>query len=85
MRRAVGAENVLPWVCVAPIAVLVALSWPAPGLRDERSFLPHSREQLTGASWVDGKDGSKGCLSLDMRRAIECGSRGEAALAHQAW
>jgi hypothetical protein len=50
MRRAVGAANVLLWICVALIAVSVALSWAAPGLRDGRSFLPHSREQLTGAS-----------------------------------
>jgi hypothetical protein len=49
MRRAVGAGNAMLWVCVAPIAVLEALSW-APGLRDEQSFLPHSREQHTGDS-----------------------------------
>ncbi len=51
MRRAVGAANVLLWVYVALIAVLVApLYWAAPGLRDERSFLPHSQEQHTDAS-----------------------------------
>ena len=49
MRRAVGAANVPLWVRVAPIAVSVALSWAALGLRDEWSFLPHSREQHTDA------------------------------------
>ena len=46
----VGAANVPLWVCVALIVVLVALSWAAPGLRDERSFLPHSQQQHTDAS-----------------------------------
>jgi hypothetical protein len=32
------------------IVVSVALSWAAPGLRDERSFLPHSQQQHTDAS-----------------------------------
>lgn len=39
MRRAVGAAKVLLWVCAALIAILIALAWAAPGLRDERSFL----------------------------------------------
>jgi hypothetical protein len=39
MRRAVGAARVLLWVCAALIAILMALAWAAPGLRDERSFL----------------------------------------------
>ncbi len=50
MRRAVGAARAVLWACTALIAVLVALSWAAPGLRDERSFLPHSRQQHTGES-----------------------------------
>ena len=50
MRRAVGAANVLLRVSVALIVVSVALSWAAPGLRDERSFLPHSQQQHTDAS-----------------------------------
>ncbi len=50
MRRAVGAANVPLWVRVAPIAVLMVFAWAAPGLRDERSFLPHSQEQHTDAS-----------------------------------
>jgi type VI protein secretion system component VasK len=39
VRRAVGAAKTLLWVCAALIAVLVALAWAAPGLRDEWSFL----------------------------------------------
>ncbi len=39
MRRAVGVAKVLLWGCAGLMAVLVVLSWAAPGLRDERSFL----------------------------------------------
>ena len=39
MRRAVGVAKVLLWVCAGLMAVLVILSWAAPGLRDESSFL----------------------------------------------
>ena len=50
MRRAVGAAKALLWVCATLIASLRVLAWAAPGLRDERSFLPHSQEQHTDAS-----------------------------------
>lgn len=39
MRRAVGFAKVLLWACAALLAILVVLSWAAPGLRDETSFL----------------------------------------------
>ena len=39
MRRAAGVAKVLLWVCAGLMAILVILSWAAPGLRDERSFL----------------------------------------------
>jgi hypothetical protein len=39
MRRAVGIAKVLLWACAGLMAVLVVLSWAAPGLRDESSFL----------------------------------------------
>ncbi len=39
VRRAVGFAKVLPWACAALLAILVVLSWAAPGLRDETSFL----------------------------------------------
>jgi hypothetical protein len=39
MRRAVGAAKVLLLACAALVAILVAVAWAAPGLRDERSFL----------------------------------------------
>ncbi len=39
MRRAVGAARGVLWACAALMAVLVAVAWVAPGLRDERSFL----------------------------------------------
>jgi hypothetical protein len=39
MRRAVGIAKVLLWACAGLVAILVILSWVAPGLRDERSFL----------------------------------------------
>jgi hypothetical protein len=39
MRRAIGVAKVLLWACAALLAILVVLSWAAPGLRDESSFL----------------------------------------------
>ena len=39
MRRAVGAAKVLLGACAALMAVLVAVAWAAPGLRDDRFFL----------------------------------------------
>lgn len=39
MRRAVGFAKVLLWACAALLAILVVLSWAAPGVRDETSFL----------------------------------------------
>ena len=39
MRRAVGAAKVLLLACAALVAILVAVAWAAPGLRDEPSFL----------------------------------------------
>lgn len=39
MRRTVGAAKVLLLACAALMAVLVGVSWAAPGLREERSFL----------------------------------------------
>jgi hypothetical protein len=39
MRRAVGFAKVLPWVYAGLMAVLIVLSWAAPALRDEISFL----------------------------------------------
>jgi hypothetical protein len=39
MRRAVGISKILLWACAGLMAILVILSWVAPGLRDERSFL----------------------------------------------
>jgi hypothetical protein len=39
MRRLVGVVTVVFWASVALMMVLVVLSWVAPGLRDEQSFL----------------------------------------------
>jgi hypothetical protein len=39
MRRVVGIAKILLWACAGLMAILVILSWVAPGLRDERSFL----------------------------------------------
>ncbi len=39
MRRAVVIAKIVLWACTGLMAILVILSWVAPGLRDERSFL----------------------------------------------
>jgi hypothetical protein len=39
MRRLVRVVTVLFWASVALMTVLVGLSWVAPGLRDEQTFL----------------------------------------------
>ena len=49
MRRAARAAKALLWVCAALIAILIALAWAAPGLREERFFL-----LLGGAAVVPG-------------------------------
>ena len=49
MRRAVGTARVVLWACTTLVAVLVVLTWAAPGLRDEWSFLPF-QEQHAGAA-----------------------------------
>jgi hypothetical protein len=45
MRRVVGVVTVLFWGSAALMTALVGLSWVAPGVRDEQSFL-----SLSGAS-----------------------------------
>ncbi len=44
-RRVVGVIAVLFWASAALMSALVGLSWVAPGVRDEQSFLT-----LSGAS-----------------------------------
>jgi hypothetical protein len=39
MNRLVGVVRVVFWVSAALMTVLVGLSWAAPGLRDQQSFL----------------------------------------------
>ena len=39
MRRAVVIAKIVLWACAGLMAILVILSWVAPGVRDERSFL----------------------------------------------
>ena len=39
MRRAVGVVTIAFWTSAALMTVLVGLSWAAPGVRDEQSFL----------------------------------------------
>jgi hypothetical protein len=39
MRRLVGVLTVVFWASAALMVVLVMLSWVAPGLRDQQSFL----------------------------------------------
>lgn len=39
VRRVVGVVTILFWVSAALMTALVILSWVAPGVRDERSFL----------------------------------------------
>jgi hypothetical protein len=39
MRRVVGVVTVAFWASAALMTVLVGLSWVAPGLRDQQSFL----------------------------------------------
>ena len=46
-RRVVGIAKILLWACAGLMAILAILSWVAPGLRDQRSFL------LLGGAAVD--------------------------------
>jgi hypothetical protein len=45
MRRVVGVVTVVFWASAALMTALVGLSWAAPGVRDEQSFL-----SLSGAT-----------------------------------
>ena len=79
MRRLVGVVTVVFWASVALMMVLVVLSWVAPGLRDEQSFLSLSGVSV-GLAMV-----CSGFLFWQQLRAIRRESRDISAEEGEEW
>ena len=76
MRRAVVIAKIVLWACAGLMAILVILSWVAPGVRDERSFLLLGGAAVGPAMvcsafllWRELRDNRRGCAPRGGRAA----------------